>query len=224
MFLGVLSLGFAGAVLACSGDGDEDEPTPMPSPSATATAILTPSATSSRPAGPTPVQPTPDLTPRPSGGELVDAVIEAVEGQDAAALSRLIHYFLAACTEPQAPSAIPCPEGQPPGSAVAAFGGGGCEGAFVLRDDPAAAGMVSDFLGTGRELWAVVQTQPFPGDERVPGKYMVIFENASGPAAGVGSAVSVDEEGVTYLHFGCGTASTPESFTHGSTEYLIPPQ
>jgi hypothetical protein len=78
---------------------------------------------------------------------------------------------------------------------VAAFGGGGCEGAFVLRDDPAALQMVDDFLAIRRQLWAVVQTQPFPGDERVPGKYAVIFQNVTGSAAGAGSAVSRGRRG-----------------------------
>ena len=213
------------STVACGGDSDSDDAeSPTPMPTVTATPTHTAEATSSRPAGPTPEQPTPDLTPRPSGGDLVDAVIAAVEGQNAQELSRLMHYFLAACTTESGIGAIPCPDGKPDGSAVAAFGVGGCEGTFVVRDDPAALSSVQQFVLEDRELWAVVETPPFPGDERVPGKYMAIFRYTSGPSAGAGTAVSIDEEGASYLHAGCGPTTTPESFTHGSTTYLIPPQ
>ena len=222
----LLALLFAGVLAACGGGGDDDSDSNETPTEATATArpTGTPEPTSSRPAGPTPAQPTPDLTPRPSGGELVDAVVAAVEDQDAPELQRLVHYFLAACTGEGGIGAIPCPDGQAPGTAVAAFGVGGCEGTFLLRDSPEVAGAVGQFLLEDRELWAVAATQPFPGDERVPGKYMVIFTYTSGPSAGAGTAVSVDEEGVSYLHAGCGAATTPESFAHGSTEWLIPPR
>ncbi len=210
---------------ACGGDGDDDNDNETPTEAtATARPTGTPEPTSSRPAGPTPAQPTADLTPRPSGGELVDAVIAAVEDQDAQALQRLVHYFLAACTDSLGSGAIPCPDGQPAGSAVAVFGVGACEGTFIAQDDPQASRSVQQFILDDRELWAVVQTVPFPGDERVPGKYMLIFKYTTGPSAGAGTAVSVDEEGVSYLHAGCGAATTPESFAHGSTEWLIPPQ
>jgi hypothetical protein len=54
---------------------------------------------------------------------------------------------------------------------------------------------------------------------------MVIFRN-TGDASGdsPASALSVDQEGITYFHFGCGQASTPESFTHGSEQYLVEPE
>jgi hypothetical protein len=220
----LLILALTSAVAACGGDDDDEDSTATPSSPATARPSATASSTSSRPEGPTPAQPTPELTPRPSGGELVDAVVQAVEGQDAQGLARLVHYFLVACTEPQAPGPIPCPEGEPPGSAVGAFGVGGCEGTFILRDDPSALPSIQQFLLEDRELWAVVETPPFPGDERVPGKYMAIFRYTTGPSAGAGTAVSIDEEGVSYLHAGCGPSTTPESFTHGSSLYLIPPQ
>ncbi|MGH2626338.1 MAG: hypothetical protein ACRDHY_06775, partial [Anaerolineales bacterium] len=179
-----------------------------------------PPALTTPPGSTTPVQPTPELTHRPSGGELIDAVIGAVEGQDAAAIKRLIHYFVIACTGSEGSGAVPCPQGREPGATVSAFGTGSCEGRFILLDDPAAATAVSRFVAVRRDLYAVVHTRPFPEEERVPGKYMVVFRDA----AGYGSAVSVDEEGITYLHEGCGTATPPESFTRGSTDYLIPPQ
>ncbi|MEX0782167.1 MAG: hypothetical protein WD557_05915 [Dehalococcoidia bacterium] len=222
--LALLALVFAGALVGCGGDDDGDDETPTPAATSTSQPTSTPEATSSRPAGPTPVQPTPDLTPRPSGGELIDAVITAVETQDAAGLERLMHYFLAACTGTQGIGAIPCPDGQPAGSAVDVFGVGGCEGTFIARGDPDASRSLQQFVLEERALWAVVETPPFPGDERVPGKHMVIFRYTSGPSVGGGTALSVDEEGVSYLHTGCGPSTTPESFTHGSTEYLIPPQ
>lgn len=215
---------------ACGGDdgakvGETETATPRTQAPVTNTALATVTATP--PGSTTPVQPTPERTPRPSGNDLIDAVVTAVEANDANALGGLLHYFLLECTGGSAPDAVPCPAGQPAGTAVPVVGIGDCEGHFAQDGDEALAAALKRFVTEPpqRLLWAVVMTQPFPGDERVPGSFMVIFrDTGAGPGDSPASALSVDQEGVTYVHFGCGPVSTPESFAHGSEQYLVAPE
>jgi hypothetical protein len=133
-----ISVGLA----ACGGDDDaqaRQTETPPPRTQATVTSIAAATGTATPPGSTTPVQPTPERTPRPSGNDLIDAVVAAVERNDAAALQGLVHYFLLECTDGNAPDAVPCPAGKPPGAAVPVVGVGDCEGHFIQDGDEALA-------------------------------------------------------------------------------------
>jgi hypothetical protein len=211
------------AIFGCGGDdnGGDATTTAAPTPSAAATATVTPTAVSSP-------SPTPTVTPSSaasveSGVELIDAIVRAVEQRDAAAVRERLHHFLAACTGSEGIGAIPCPAGQGPGAPVEVILTSSCEGSYSLKGDPGGATAVANFLATSPEFHAVALRSPANRDEVIPGDYVALFVRRAGPFAGGGLSLMIDEEGITWLAFGCG-ATPVEEMAGDNPEYLVPPR
>lgn len=135
-----------------------------------------------------------------TGIPAVDQVVDAVAERDAKKLAALLHFWPRPCTEQKGIGAIPCPKGAPVGTPVAVAGSGSCDGsAFLQPGDPSIASVIQTFLDRATGLYAVVTSPTFRSERAIPGTYQVVFEP--------GVAISVDEQGITYLIFGCGQAS-----------------
>jgi hypothetical protein len=223
-FLLCLALAFT---FGCTAQASE-EPTPAltASPAATIFVTVEPSPTFG-PAVPLvlPLAPAPHPVGTRTGNEKVDAVIAAFEARDAAGLAAQITFYPVPCTEPVGIGALPCPAGMVVGTPVDVFGYGTCEGAWVMRGDPALSAVVPPYMapvnGKGAfdaRVYAVIQARPFP-NEPVPGDVMIVFNS--------GVVMSVSPDGLTYISGACGSNGKQwleaRIAQMGSQPYLLTP-
>ena len=146
------------------------------------------------------------VTPPPVSDPGLKAVIDALSGNDPAALKQLIALAPLPCAVPGGgiPSAPACPTGVAGGTAVETFPSGSCESSFL----------------------DAMQIDTFA--ETVAAKKQFVFA-AFGDTAGPAQTTLVMEDGITHLansyglrdghivwaHFGCGTDQTPPNALQG---------
>jgi len=211
--MGRLFLFFAGFVVmllvSCSRD-DAPEPTatatlptriPLPTsasvPTATATAVPTP-----RPGADTAPQGT------RTGANGIDAVLEALLGQDAATLSRFLAPFAVPCTTERGLGGPPKCEyapGMPPeGALVTALASGNCEGSWAFDKTEVATTVVSLAL----ELFAVIRAdvpKPLYDEPGYPViDHMIVAEFETNPGQRFAMRFSLSGGRIVAMNGGCG--------------------
>lgn len=210
----VLGIGFAS--VAC----DSDEPVVVPT--ATETPEITPSPEAT-PATPT-ASPSPTSTPVAdeegrTGDATLDAVIDAVEQQDVAALLALVEPQSVECVATQEGLGGPplCREGEPAGTVVEVFPAAYCEG--VLDHFPGT--VLGQFVSVARGLYAVTEG---PDEERsVPywpvGDTFIVFHTESPSGLNAGRLVLEDGR-IVMAAFGC--PGTPQEMASWRGQPLPP--
>ena len=139
----------AAAVVACDGGDDEATASPIV-PTASITLTASPQPTES----PTPSGTASDDSPRRSGLPEVDAIIEAVERRDMAAIAGLVEYQVVGCTHELGMGGPPkCESGQPEGEQVRVFPFSSCEGEWTST----ALTTLAPYVLSARGPYAVVQ-------------------------------------------------------------------
>ncbi len=153
-------------------------------------------ATAQSPAAPWWAQPANTTTGIPA----VDAVIQAMTQQDAAALQSQLIFTPQPCTPPGAGEFL-CPEGQPVGTLVDAFLIASCEGSFIPRENQS-SGDAAAFAGLGaamtsrpQYLYAVGRTDPGNDDAY---RFVLVFGSATDPATALGERV-LDREVAAHM-------------------------
>jgi hypothetical protein len=197
--------------VACSGEDQAAAPADSTTASATQ-ATPAPSATPSA---------TPDPSRPPLPG-IVKEVADAIRDRDADRLLQLLGGEPEPCGQTPGPGigimALPtCPPGASPGTLVGQYIIiGNCEGVNA----PAGPGVVEDIIrlrDEGAELYAVVLGRDF-GTPRTPGEeFVLIYELESG----AGRAISVKENGIAGVYYGCGLSPAGMVWFFGGGEDAI---
>jgi hypothetical protein len=205
MLLGALLLGalFLGA---CNGDD------PAPTPTSTPTATATPAATPGVPEGTT------------TGIAEVDAVIEAVLRDDAAALVALMQTVDVPCTNAQGAGgppkcwagttpdqARPRPTGRPEGTVLEVFPYSTCELEWRIDLDPVA----EEATTVAGELFAVLALdQPLftGGEDYLPAaEHAIIFTGTNADAESV-LVVAIQGGRITFIDRACGAGTAARDY------------
>jgi len=203
------------SAVACQDDA-APEPTPTNTTATTSPATATPAGATATPS-PTPEQPDADEEPRRSGDPTIDAVIEAVEQQDVAALLELTEMQSVACVASVEGLGGPplCREGEEEGTVVEVFPAAYCEG--VLDHFPGA--VLGQFAAAARGLYTVTEG---PDEERsVPywpvGDTFIVFHTQSSVGDSAGR-LALEEGRIVMAAFGC--PGTPEELASWRGEPL----
>ena len=192
----VAALGLALASVAC-GDDDQDGATPTIG----ADGQIAP--TNGTEPSPTPISTPTPFSGRRTGLPEVDAVVAAIESDDADRVRSLLRYMTFPCEPPGSAGLAICRPGQEEGSAVDLFPLEGCEpGSLSSREEVEAARL------TGRGMSASILHEVYgapPGFEP-PAEYIAVFSTASG--SGQGLAMAIDQGQIVKIFF---AAIVPES-------------
>lgn len=192
----VLASALSFALLACTG-GEEDGPgTPapiVPTAEITLTASPEPTGTASPGAG----------EPRRTGDPQLDAIIEAVEARDVAALARLVVMPTLACTQAEGFGGPPkCEEGIPEGTEVQVFPTAACEGGWTRWGVQA----VGQFAHETDGAWAVARVNrywPSTDGWEAP-DHFVFFHSIRGQAGDIGGYLEVADGRIVRANWICG--------------------
>jgi len=161
---------------------------------------------------------------RRSGIPRIDAVLDAAQARDAAAMDALIDYTREPCGDPSdaPPGAGPpsCPSGAAAGTPVEILPVVVCHGGHATRER-APSEVIQWIIGLERPagLYAVVEASSDPVAASPGRTFVAVIGSESGPVV----ALSVGERGVTRIAASCGPAH-PEAFIGGGApSYLLPP-
>lgn len=145
----------------------------------------------------------------------VDATLRAIESHDSAALEALFRFTSRPCTEAGV-GEVPCPVGQPVGTAVDVFTVSSCEGAAVLPGDPELHRLAGHIAARELYVYAVARLS---AEWQTGGRSYVVYlgsPNDPGtssrlPLAEQAVSVFTDSEGIRGISIGCGQSVAREA-------------
>lgn len=189
----------AGALAGCSGD-EEGEGTPTPIvPTASITLTASPAPTDA----PAEDEGTPGAgEPRRTGDAELDAIIEAVEARDVAALAPLVELVEVGCTFAEGLGGPPkCAEGMEEGTLVREFPFASCEGAWSRFG----VETVARFAHQANGPWAVLDVEEYwpSTDGRTTPDTFIVFHSPAGPGDSA-AYLEIADGRIVRASFGCG--------------------
>ncbi len=156
----------------------------------------------------------------PTGLEIVDTVLAAIESGDRAALTPLWRLEETPCHRGDRAGLLPqCEDGQETGALVRIFPANECVG---LARNQANAESLSDLI-VNRELGALYAVFAAPEDHHLGAKYVLIFEEQyPGQPSGVvrGYGVFLNDEQIVSTHADCGYSPEQTAERMGLTERI----
>ena len=188
LLVAVAVIGLALGGVACGDDGqDEATPTIGVEGRITPTSVAQPSPTSAD-----------TLTPargRRTGIPEVDAVVDAVESDDADRVRSLLRYMTFPCEPPGADGPAICRTGQKEGTPVDLFPSEGCESGLTSREE------IDRSRLTGRGMGASILYEVYraPAGFEPPAEYIAVFSTAS--VSWPGLAMAIDQGQVVKIFF-----------------------